>query len=81
MAQPRTVWLLVGGSLYLIGGLLVTLRFNVPRNNALASATPSDPDSARIWADYLAQWTAWNHVRAAASLAAAASLTLALLYL
>ena len=35
-------------------------------------------DGARLWASYLANWTAWNHIRAAAALAAAASLTIAL---
>lgn len=52
--------------------------FNVPKNNALASATPTEPDGATCGADYLSQWTASNHVRAAAAFAAAASLTMAL---
>ena len=59
---------------------LVTMVCNVPRNDALAAIAPTDPDSARLWADYVATWTAWNHLRAAAALAAAASLTLALRY-
>jgi uncharacterized membrane protein len=65
---------------YLVGSLLVTIVFNVPKNEALASATPAAPDAARLWASYLASWTAWNHLRAAAALAAAASLTIALCY-
>jgi uncharacterized membrane protein len=72
-------YLLAGGALYLAGSLLVTMLFNVPRNEALAAA-PAAPDSARLWANYLATWTAWNHVRTVASLAAAALLTLALSY-
>ena len=52
----------------------MTVLFNVPRNNALARAAPADPESARLWSDYLATWTAWNHVRTAASLAALALL-------
>jgi uncharacterized membrane protein len=32
----------------------------------------------RLWSSYLTNWTAWNHVRTVASLAAAALLTLAL---
>jgi len=66
---PRAIYLLVGSAFYLIGALLVTLVFNEPRNEALASGAPDDPD---LWADYLAMWTAWNHVRAVAALAAAA---------
>ena len=72
------VYLLIGGALYLVGTFLVTLVFNVPKNNALASVAPANPESASLWTDYLSKWTAWNHVRAAAALAAATSLTIAL---
>jgi uncharacterized membrane protein len=75
-----TVYLLAGGALYLVGTFFVTLMFNVPKNNALASVAPANPESASLWTDYLSKWTAWNHVRAAAALAAAASLTIALCY-
>lgn len=71
-------WLFAGGALYLIGGFLVTVLFNVPRNNALARIAAADPQSARLWSDYLATWTAWNHVRTAASLAAPALLIMGL---
>lgn len=71
-------WLLAGGALYLAGGFGVTALFNVPRNNALARASAEDPESARLWADYLTTWTAWNHVRTAASLAALALLIIGL---
>ena len=72
------VYLLSGAALYLVGTFLVTLVFNVPKNNALASVAPANPESASLWTDYLSKWTAWNHVRAAAALAAATSLTIAL---
>lgn len=75
---PGSIYLLVSGALYLIGSILVTMIVNVPMNNALAAAAATDPGSINLWADYLAKWTAWNHVRAVASLAAAAALTLAL---
>lgn len=78
--EPGAVYLLVGGALYLVGTFLVTMVCNVPKNEALALVAPADPDGARLWADYVATWTAWNHVRAAAALAAAASLTIALGY-
>ena len=35
-------------------------------------------ESAREWERYVTSWTAWNHVRAATSLAAAALLTVGL---
>lgn len=78
--DPGAVYLLIGGALYLVGTFLVTLVFNVPKNNALASVAPTDPEGASLWTDYLSKWTAWNHVRAAAALAAATSLTIALCY-
>lgn len=76
--DPGSVYALVGGALYLLGSLLVTVLCNVPRNEALASVALTDPEGATLWADYLSTWTAWNHVRAATALAAAAALTLAL---
>src|SRR5919106_2349769 len=72
------VYLLTGGIFYLAGAVLVTLVFNVPKNRGLASIAPADPESAQLWMDYLGKWTAWNHVRTAAALAAAAALTIAL---
>lgn len=77
---PGSIYLLVGGALYLIGSILVTMALNVPMNNALAAAAATDPSSANLWTEYLSKWTAWNHVRAIASLAAAAALSLALRY-
>jgi len=70
--------LLSGGLVYLIGTILVTMAFNVPRNNALAAVEPQSAVGARLWAGYVTSWTAWNHVRTAAVLAAAVLLTLTL---
>ncbi len=76
--EPAAVYLLVGSVLYLVGCLLVTIVFNVPRNETLASVAPDDPDRASRWTDYVTTWTAWNHVRTGAALAAAASFGVAL---
>lgn len=76
--EPGAAYLLVGSLLYLAGTILVTIICNVPRNDALAAVDPSTADAARLWADYITSWTAWNHVRTAAALAAAAALTIAL---
>jgi uncharacterized membrane protein len=75
---PGAIYAIVGSLLYLVGTLVVTFVFNIPRNNALASVTPTAPASANLWADYLVSWTAWNHVRTAAALVAAAALIIAL---
>jgi uncharacterized membrane protein len=70
--ESRAAWLLAGGVLYLVGTILATMRFNVPRNEALKRVAPSSAEAASLWADYLVTWTAWNHVRAAAALLASA---------
>jgi uncharacterized membrane protein len=75
----RSAWMLAGGVLYLVGTIWVTMRFNVPRNDALARATPSGADGAALWGDYLETWTAWNHVRTAAAILASCSFGVALL--
>jgi uncharacterized membrane protein len=77
---PGSVYLLVGSALHLVGSLLVTVAFNVPKNEALAAVAPADPNSASLWADYLSAWTAWNHVRTVGALMATASFTIGLCY-
>ena len=70
--------LLAGALLYLVGNIAVTGARNVPMNNALAALEPGSPAGGAEWSAYLARWTAWNHVRAATGLAAAAAFILAL---
>ena len=77
--EPFAPYLLSGGALYLAGAMAVTVAFNLPRNDSLATIDPGDPDVAGPWSHYLAEWTAWNHVRAAAAIAASAVLIGALL--
>lgn len=76
--QPGAMLALAGCLLYLVGTFGITASFNVPLNDALATLEPSSPHGAQRWAAYLATWTAWNHARTIAALAAAALLTLAL---
>ncbi len=75
--EPSAVYRLVGSLLYLVGTVAVTMVSNVPRNDALAAVGADTADGANLWSRYAAGWTAWNHVRTAAALAAAASLTIA----
>ena len=76
--DPYAVFLLVGGLLYRVGVILLTGRYHIPRNNALAALDPNDPDAERQWHRYVKTWTAGNHVRTIAPLASAALLTIAL---
>ncbi len=77
-AGTHRAYLLAGCALYLLGCLLVTVALNVPLNNQLASADPDSSRAKAVWADYLSRWTLWNHVRTAASLAAAGLFAMAL---
>ncbi|MPZ55104.1 MAG: DUF1772 domain-containing protein [Rhizobiales bacterium] len=77
-SEPGAAVLLVGSVLYLVGNILVTIVFNVPLNNELAAVDPDGVKGATVWTRYLSVWTAWNHVRTVACLAATASLIMAL---
>lgn len=66
----ETGWVLAGSVLYLLGGIVVTAAFNIPRNNALAALAPDDAASAASWTRYVSEWTAWNHARTAGCVAA-----------
>jgi uncharacterized membrane protein len=71
-------YLLAASALYLVGTIGLTMAYNVPRNDALAKVDPHSADAASYWARYVREWTAANHVRVAAGVAAAALLAAAL---
>jgi uncharacterized membrane protein len=75
--KPGAALALVGSVLYLVGTLLVTIICNVPRNDALAGLDPVGAESAQFWTEYVRVWTAWNHVRAIAAIAASVLLMIA----
>ena len=63
--------LLVGGAIYLVGVLLVTLIFNVPMNQRLDALDFSGSEVASYWKTYVPNWSFWNHVRTISSGASA----------
>lgn len=75
---PGSAWLIAGCAVYILGGFLVTVLFNVPLNNALAAVDPAGTDGTALWTRYLSVWTNWNHVRTVACTAAAALLIVGL---
>ena len=75
--EAGSLGMLLGGLLYVVGTFGVTAAFNVPLNESLARVSRGDADLEPRWADYVRRWTAWNHVRTAAALAAAAAFALA----
>jgi uncharacterized membrane protein len=82
IGRPGSGWILAGAVLGVLAAI-ITMVFNVPLNNHLDSVNPaglSVADAAREWQAYLSTWTAWNHVRAAASFIAAALMLAGLQY-
>jgi uncharacterized membrane protein len=75
--EDGAAWTLAGAAAYLAGVIAPTVVFHVPRNEALGRVHPGDPGADAHWRRYLAAWTAGNHVRALAGIAAAAALTVA----
>lgn len=78
LGERPAALVLAGGALYIIGTIGVTIARNVPLNDRLAKLHPQGAAAAGRWDEYVTKWTAWNHVRTAAALAAAATLTIAL---
>ncbi|NBE53735.1 anthrone oxygenase family protein [Streptomyces boluensis] len=76
--DPGTLAALLGCALFLVGSFGVTVAANIPRNEALAKLDPEAPESVEPWRTFVREWTAWNHVRGGAALAACASLVLTL---
>jgi len=70
--KSRSAVVLGGALLYVVGTFFVTALANVPMNKALENLDPESTESLRYWSLYRSRWTKWNHVRAAASLAASA---------
>ena len=77
--QTTSVCLLTGAMIYLIGVILVTALYNVPRNNKLAAYNPNSSDATKFWVTYLREWTRWNHVRTVTALLASGVLITAIL--
>jgi uncharacterized membrane protein len=64
------VYLLIASLAYLIGTFGVTMRLNVPLNDRLAGVGADTTEGEKVWANYLVEWTKWNHVRTVAALIA-----------
>jgi len=74
LGETGAPFVLAGAALYTFGCAGVTMAFNVPLNNEVERLDPADPGAAEVWHRYLRRWTAWNSMRTAASLGAAALL-------
>jgi uncharacterized membrane protein len=78
MEDQRAIWWLAGAILYVGGTFILTIMRNVPLNDTLAACDPASVQGSDVWKRYLSDWTWWNHVRTAASLAATGAYIIAL---
>lgn len=72
LGQGHGWWFLIGGLLYLLGNPILTIAYNVPRNNALAAVAADTPEAAEVWQRYLREWVPANTVRSITAAVAAA---------
>ena len=69
---------LAGGLLALIGIVVLTVVYHVPRNNSLNAVSADSTAAPAEWARHLREWVPWNHVRTVTSTASLVALLLAL---
>ena len=67
------------GVLFLVGVILLTGMYHVPRNDKLDRLDPESSQGQRYWETYRHQWTRMNHVRTIAPAVAAAFLAISLI--
>ncbi len=78
LSRPdNTALVLAGVAVFLIGIIVVTIAFNVPLNDALATLDPAASDAGQRWSQFVIAWTRWNHVRTVSGAVASALLTTA----
>lgn len=75
--RPASPYQLVGSVAYLVG-IVLTIAYHVPHNDALALVKTSSAGAGHAWRTYASSWTVWNHVRTVTSLGAAVAFVLAL---
>jgi uncharacterized membrane protein len=76
--QPGALARGIAGLIYLVGVFGITVGFNIPLNNALATVDPADWDAARRWDQFLSRWIAWHAARTVAATSAATIFTVTL---
>lgn len=78
LSEPDAPLVLAGSMLYLVGCMMVTIRYHIPRNQALDRLDPGAASSAAQWNQFVPRWIAVNHVRTLAAVAAVMAYLLAL---
>lgn len=70
---------LAAGVFYLVGVIMLTGLYHVPRNNKLDRLDPTSSQGERYWEIYSHRWVRMNHVRTVAPALAAVFLALSLI--
>ena len=82
LSGPAGILITIGGVLYFMGVLVVTMVFNVPMNNSLDVMEYTKSETAAYWKNtYVPRWVFWNYVRAVASGGTAVCFLLAIVFL
>ncbi len=76
--DPGSSYRLIACVLYLVGVVVITAGYHVPRNNVLDGLDPNTAEGIAYWAIYLEEWVRMNHVRTIAPLVSAILLTISL---
>jgi uncharacterized membrane protein len=76
--ETASVYQMIASGLFLIGVIVMTGVYHVPRNNRLDRLDANSPEGSAYWAVYLREWVRMNHVRTVAPLVAAVLLALSL---
>lgn len=76
--QPGAGAMFCGGAIHVLGMFACTMFIEVPQNNALQRVDPGSEAALPVWQRYLTRWTAWNHIRTLACMAACALFVAAL---
>ncbi len=78
LQDPGSRYRLIACALYIVGVVLITVGYHVPRNNVLDGLDPNSAEGIAYWAVYLEEWVRMNHVRTIAPLVTAVLLTVSL---
>lgn len=76
--DPASKYQLAAAAIYIVGVVLLTGGYHVPRNNILDGLDPNSSEGIAYWATYLQEWVRMNHIRTIAPLVASILLTVSL---
>ena len=68
LGDPHSSTRGLAGAIYVVGVVLTTIAYHVPRNHRLDRVDAESPEGADYWAVYLREWVRMNHVRSVAPL-------------